>query len=319
MMASRFENLIDSLSLSLGTQSTSRQVVELPLDRIASDPNNPRQSFSDSELAEMADSIKAHGVLQPIIVRQVEGEQRYIIRFGDRRFRASALAGKETIPAIVAESGGEPDDLVQQVVENDQRVDLTAGELAGAVAKLLKAGWKQADIAKKLGRPKPIISMYAAVGSMPPPIGDLAHRLAIRTVYELHQAWKTDKERVEEFITSRGDQPITTAEARALLAGPKAEPEAVTAPREPIAVESLSEQTSGAANEVDEAAPDGARPQKPMSAKRTAKGGRDPAAIMVDVDGRRGRLVLAETVSVLFEGADEPEVISLSAIRPASA
>ncbi|WP_051124920.1 ParB/RepB/Spo0J family partition protein [Sphingomonas sp. PAMC 26605] len=314
MMASRFENLIDSLSLSLDTQSTSKQVVELPLDRIASDPNNPRRSFSDAELSEMAESIKAHGVLQPIIVRQVEGEQRYIIRFGDRRFRASALAGKETIPAIVSEGGEEPDDLVQQVVENDQRVDLTAGELAGAVAKLVKAGWKQADIAKKLGRPKPMISMYAAVASMPPLIGDLADRLAIRTVYELHQAWKTDKERVESFITQRGEDPITTAEARGLLNEPKVQ----TEPELPIAPESLSEQTPETPPANENAVAGRKRSQKAATPPPTAGGREEPLAIMVVVDGRRGRLVLADTVNVLFEGEEAPETISLSAIRPAA-
>lgn len=315
MMASRFEELLDTVSLSLDTQSTARQVVELPLDRVASDPNNPRQSFSDDELAEMAESIKAHGVLQPIVVRQVEGEQRYIIRFGDRRFRASALAGKETIPAIIAETGEETDDLVQQVVENDQRVDLTAGELARAVAKLVKAGMKQADIAKRLGRPKPMISMYAAVASMPPLIAELANRLAIRTVYELHQAWKTDKERVEEFITLRGDDPITTAEARALLNQPKPEPEPVG----PDATESLSEQTSDAAKTSDQSAPDRKRTQKPARETLKARLEGEAVPIMVEVDGRRGRLVLAETVNVLFEGEDAPETIRLSAIRPATA
>ena len=315
MMGTRFENLLDTMSLSLDTQSTGRMVVELPLDRIASDPNNPRQSFSDAELAEMAESIKAHGVLQPIVVRQVEGEQRYIIRFGDRRFRASALAGKETIPAIVAETGEETDDLVQQVVENDQRVDLTAGELARAVAKLVAAGMKQADIAKKLGRPKPMISMYAAVASMPPMIGDLANRLAIRTVYELNQAWKSDKERVEEFVALRGDDPITTAEARALLNAPKAEPE----PAEPSVPESLSEQTSGGTEPGAEPTPERKRTQTSASRKSPARGVGGAVPIMVEVDGRRGRLVLADTVDVLFDGQDSPEPISLSAIRPATA
>ena len=315
MMASRFENLLDTMSLSLDTQSTGRMVVELPLDRIASDPNNPRQSFSDAELAEMAESIKAHGVLQPIVVRQVEGEQRYIIRFGDRRFRASALAGKETIPAIIAETGEETDDLVQQVVENDQRVDLTAGELAGAVAKLVKAGMKQADIAKRLGRPKPMISMYAAVASMPSTIGDLASRLAIRTVYELHQAWKSDKERVEEFIALRGDDPITTAEARALVNAAKAEPE----PDEASAAKSLSEQALGGCGREGEHASERKRSQKSIRRACPVRGGADTMVIMVEVDGRRGQLILAETVDVLFEGQDSPETISLSAIRPATA
>lgn len=312
MMASRFENLLDTVSLSLDTQSTSRQVIELPLDRISSDPNNPRRSFSDDELKEMAESIKAHGVLQPIVVRQVEGEQHYLIRFGDRRFRASALAGKTTIPAIVAEAGEEADDLVQQVVENDQRVDLTAGELAAAVAKLMKSGMKQADIAKRLGRPKAMISMYAAVASMPPLLADLAATSAIRTVYELHQAWKIDAAFVEEFVGLRGGDPITKAEAVALASTVK---EKASAPPPPApASESLSGQTpgKGAVEGADEVG---------VSVKRTAskRAVREEGApsFFVEVAGRRGRLVFADTVSVLFEGQDEPEAISASAIRPA--
>ncbi|WP_267382274.1 ParB/RepB/Spo0J family partition protein [Sphingomonas sp. GC_Shp_6] len=313
MMASRFENLLDTVSLSLDTQSTSRQVIELPLDRISSDPNNPRRSFSDDELAEMAESIKAHGVLQPIVVRQVEGEQRYLIRFGDRRFRASALAGKTTIPAIVAEVGEEADDLVQQVVENDQRVDLTAGELAAAVAKLMKSGMKQAEIAKRLGRPKAMISMYAAVASMPSLLADLAATSAIRTVYELHQAWKIDAAFVEEFVSLRGADPITKAEAVALASAVK---EKASAPPPPTpASESLSGQTpgKGAVEGGDEA---GGSTKRPPS-KRTLRDERGAPSFFVEVAGRRGRLVFADTVSVLFEGQNEPEAISASAIRPA--
>lgn len=313
MMSTRFENLLDNMSLSLDTQSTSRQVVELPLDRISSDPNNPRLSFSDEELADLAESIKAHGVLQPIIVRQVEGEQRFLIRFGDRRFRASALAGKKTIPAIVAEAGEETDDLVQQVVENDQRVDLTAGELAAAVTTLVKSGMKQAEIAKRLGRPKPLISMYAAVSTMPPLLAALAGTLAIRTVYELHQAWKIDGAFVEEFVTLRAGDPITKAEAMALASAVK---EKAAAPPPVAATESLSGQTSGdsGAGQAEQPRRDVAK-KKPETRAPREEGGAAP--FFVEVDGRRGRLVLAETVSVLFEGQDEPEAISASAIRPA--
>lgn len=304
MAESKFAALVDGLELSLSNQDSSIQVVALALDRISSDPDNPRKYFDPEALKDLAASMKERGILQPIIVRPAE-EGRFIIRYGDRRFRAATQLGWPTIPAIISETASDENDIVDQVIENDQRVDLTAAELASAVKRLVEGGMKQAEIAKKLGRPKPLISMYAAVATMPPLLADLTGTLAIRTVYELFQAWKLDEARVEKLIAERAGDGITTAEARALVKDIE--------DRAAKADESLSKQTP----EAVPGEPVAEAPTKVGVTRSKAKAKPEPLApIFVDVGGRRGRIVLPAVVEILFEGEDTPASHKLDELRP---
>jgi ParB family transcriptional regulator, chromosome partitioning protein len=308
-MGSNFDKLIDGMELQLSSQDSAKQVIELALDRISSDPNNPRQQFDEGAMKDLAASIEQSGVLQPITVRPAGEDGQFIIRYGDRRFRAARMAGLSTIPAIISEAGDESDVLVEQVIENDQRADLSAAEMATAVKRLVAAGLRQNDIAKKLGRPKALISMYAAVASMPPVLADLAGTLAIRTVYDLHQAWKLDAGRVETLVAERAGASISSAEARALIKDIE--------DRAEQAEKSLSEQTpptpAAEATPVEEVpAP------APSKRRKTAAPVVEQPPLLVEVDGRRGRLVLSGKVGVLFDGADAAEEIDASAIRPAA-
>src|SRR5690554_3375415 len=105
------------------------RVVELPVDQVKPNPHQPRREFNDASLATLADSMKAAGVIQPVIVRQV-GETYELIA-GERRLRAARLAGLTTIPAIVRET----DPITQAqlaLIENIQREDLNFIERAEA-------------------------------------------------------------------------------------------------------------------------------------------------------------------------------------------
>ena len=108
----------------------------IAIDRIQSDPDQPRQSFDDEALDELAESIRREGVLQPIAVRYEESADQYIIIHGERRWRASRRAGLTEMPAIVRDV---PDDrrLIQQLMENVVREDLNAVDRAAAL-RLLK-------------------------------------------------------------------------------------------------------------------------------------------------------------------------------------
>ncbi|MBM3579003.1 MAG: ParB/RepB/Spo0J family partition protein, partial [Alphaproteobacteria bacterium] len=100
----------------------------IPLCQIDEDHEQPRRFFSEDELAQLADSIRLVGILQPITVRPGEILGRYIIVMGARRYRAAQLAGLDAAPAIVHE-GGAPDRYAQ-IIENIQRDDLAAAEIA---------------------------------------------------------------------------------------------------------------------------------------------------------------------------------------------
>jgi ParB family chromosome partitioning protein len=132
-------------------------VQELPLDRIAPNPRQPRARFDDTELAELADSIRAHGVLQPIVVRaRVDGGYELIA--GERRLRASRLAERSTIPAIVREAGDE-NQLELALVENVQRADLNPIEEALAYQELIERfGLSHEAVARRVGRSRVAVS-----------------------------------------------------------------------------------------------------------------------------------------------------------------
>lgn len=126
------------------------QLTELKLDQVIRDESQPRKSFDKEALQELADSIKEHGVLQPIVVTK-EGD-KYQIVAGERRWRASKLAGLETIPAIIR-TLDDQNKLEMMIIENAQREDLTPIELATAYAKLKEQfNLTNTEISQRVGK-----------------------------------------------------------------------------------------------------------------------------------------------------------------------
>jgi len=131
-----------------GKKSSILQIQNLPLGNIKPDPEQPRKTFNKDALQQLSESIEEHGVLQPITVRQLNGH--YIIVMGERRYRASKLAGKKTIPCIVRTY--ENNDVLEvQIIENLQRQDVEPTEEAEAIA-YLSEKYAPTEIAKRLGR-----------------------------------------------------------------------------------------------------------------------------------------------------------------------
>ena len=125
----------------------------LPLDRVRPNPDQPRKRFDEGALRDLASSIEAHGLMQPIKVRP-DGEG-YIIIAGERRYRAHRLLEAETIDAIVEETD-EKDADEQAIIENLQRVDITALEEANAYQRMIdRYGYTPEDLAKRLGLAQP--------------------------------------------------------------------------------------------------------------------------------------------------------------------
>lgn len=134
-----------------------RRVIELPLGKIVPNPHQPRLQFDDMKLAELAESIKEHGVLQPIVVTTSDGDTYEIIA-GERRFQASRKAGLTTIPALVRDAT-EQEKLELAIIENIQRHDLNPIEEAKAFLRLQdEFGLGQEAVAKKMGKSRSVVS-----------------------------------------------------------------------------------------------------------------------------------------------------------------
>lgn len=134
------------LSATPGAEDT---LVDVPLDEIEPNPNQPRKTFESKTLEELAASIRASGVIQPVIVRPSAGGYQLIA--GERRWRAARQAGLERIPAIVRDAT-DAQSLELALVENLLREDLNPMEQAEAYQKLLADfGWSQEDLARRIG------------------------------------------------------------------------------------------------------------------------------------------------------------------------
>ena len=128
---------LDALISTEGVRTQGSSTInEIPLDQIEANPNQPRREFDDEALHELAESIKAIGIIQPITLRQVS-ENRFQIIAGERRWRASQLAGLTAIPAYIRTISDE-NVMEMALVENIQRQDLNAIEIALAYEHLLE-------------------------------------------------------------------------------------------------------------------------------------------------------------------------------------
>ncbi len=132
-------------------------VFEIEVVRIDPNPDQPRREFEPEALRQLADSIRQHGVLQPVVVRQAGS--RYELVMGERRFRASQLAGRRSVPAVVLDV--DPADRLElAIVENVQRQDLNPIELALAYQALSRAGHTQEQIGRKVSMDRSSIANH---------------------------------------------------------------------------------------------------------------------------------------------------------------
>jgi ParB family chromosome partitioning protein len=166
------------------SRATHAQIREIPVDRILPNPAQPRLSYEEESLTELASSIREHGVLQPILVRPVGSNYELIA--GERRWRASRLAGRESIPAIVADFDEETA-LEVSIIENLQREDVSPLEEAAMYAKMTDLGYSVRQLAQKIGKDKGYVENRLRLADAPPEIRELVsvRRDTISHAYEL--------------------------------------------------------------------------------------------------------------------------------------
>ena len=158
-------NKLGSL-MNAESSGASGETFKLAISLIDEDPNQPRTSsnpgFSDESINELAETIRERGVKSPISVREA-GNGRYIINHGARRYRASIVAGLTEIPAVIDNDYTKLD----QVIENIQRNNLTANEIAEFIREELKRGKSKKEVAAELGKSSAWISQYCCIIDLP--------------------------------------------------------------------------------------------------------------------------------------------------------
>jgi ParB family chromosome partitioning protein len=187
---------------------------EAPLDRIDPNPRQPREAFAEETLEELADSIRAVGVLQPIVIRPVG--DRYQIIMGERRVRAARMAGIATIPALVRVT--EDHHLLRDaLIENVHREDLNPLEEAAAYAQLLNDfSVTHEELASRIGRSRPAISNAMRLLRLP---ASVQRRIAAGTLSAGHAravASLTDPEQQERLADRIVAQGMTVRMAEEL-------------------------------------------------------------------------------------------------------
>jgi len=162
--------IVSLLSSERTRRSTGVKVI--PVDRVESNPEQPRLAFDEATLQELASSIREHGVLQPILVRPID-ENRFQLIAGERRWRASKLAGMPTIPALVEDIDDETA-LEISIIENLQREDISPLDEAAMYDRMIKDhGYSIRKLAEKLGKDKGYLENRLRLADAPPEVREL--------------------------------------------------------------------------------------------------------------------------------------------------
>ncbi|HET7685503.1 MAG TPA: ParB/RepB/Spo0J family partition protein [Sphingomicrobium sp.] len=198
------------------SRATRAQLREVGIDKILPNPAQPRLSYEEDSLTELADSIREHGVLQPILVRTV-GNQYELIA-GERRWRASRMAERETIPAIVVEFD-EQTALEVSIIENLQREDVSPLEEASMFRKMTDLGYSVRQLAQKIGKDKGYVENRIRLAEAPPEIRELVS-LRKDTLSHAYELMKIGDERTRRRLAKKvAAGELTLAKLRAITGG----------------------------------------------------------------------------------------------------
>lgn len=243
-----------------GGEQTGKPLM-INISDVIADPGQPRKKMNKKKLEELAASIQQRGVKTPISVKPANEDGKYIINHGERRYRASILAGKVEIPAFI--DNGHDD--IDQLVENIQREDLSPFEAARAVAKALQR-LSVTEVAKESGKSKTWVSRYKAISEAPECFQAAAEKFGDATALsDLLTAYKERPEEIEAFLRGAGEE-ISRADVLLFLRPPATKSETVTPP---VSNATTSNGPTTAPGTVD--------PSAPQNQHRNADSGTPPS------------------------------------------
>lgn len=269
-----------------GRAGTVRNV---PVDRIDSNPENPRLAFDEATINELAASIKEHGVLQPVLVRPL-GDNRYQLIAGERRWRASKAAGMATIPALVEDID---DDTAMEIaiIENLQREDLSPLDEATMYDRMIREhGYSVRKLAQKLGKDKGYLENRLRLADAPEEVRGLVsvRKDTLSHAYELMKVADPRKRKKLADQVARGELSLVKLRE-------KIEGRAVRVPRERVAIDITMDD-----DVEDEETYDEPEPVQPTPRQ---------AAPLVEDSLVSAKLHLAEAVEGLVDVLRTPDVV----------
>ena len=187
--------------------ASARMASMVPTTRLYEDANNPRTEIPDGELDELAEDIRQHGMLQPIVIHPADAEGRHQIHFGAKRWRAAQRIGLREVPVVLRDGSTNP---YAQVAENQKRHGLTPLDLARFIRGRIDAGDSNTTVAKTLGLDLTTVAHHLAMLDLPPVVDAVmkdGRCSSPRTLYELGRLHAAQPERVAELVAGTG--PIT--------------------------------------------------------------------------------------------------------------
>jgi len=216
-------------------------LLEVETDRIVPGERQPRKQFSDPALRELADSIRENGIIQPLVVRRT-GNGTFELIAGERRWRASKMAGLARVPVVLKEAAGE-DTLVLALIENIQREDLNPLETAEAFSHLIReAGLTQEQLSKRVGKDRATIANYLRLLRLAPEVKAWVSEGLISMGHARALASVDDSSRQVEVARQVIRKGLSVRETEALVRkGPKKEKKLVGAPARDPQVASLEQ------------------------------------------------------------------------------
>ena len=214
-------NNIDVENQNSGANSFNEikeDVFDIPLSEIDANVNQPRKKFDEKALAELASSIKVHGIIQPIIL--VKKGERYMIIAGERRFRAAKIAGLDTVPAII-KNYTESQIAEISLLENLQREDLNPMETARAMKKLMEDfGWTQEQVADRLGKSRPVVANTVRLLNLEPEVISMIEQGKISAGHARSLVIVNDKKAQIKLAKQVCEKKLTVRDLEKAIKGP---------------------------------------------------------------------------------------------------
>ena len=246
--------IVSLLSPDAGRRSTGVKVIEV--DHIDSNPEQPRLAFDPATLDELASSIREHGVLQPILVRPID-DGRYQLIAGERRWRASRIAGLATIPALV-EDIDDDTALEISIIENLQREDISPLDEAAMYDRMIREhGYSIRRLADKLGKDKGYLENRLRLADAPPEVRELVslRKDTLSHAYELMKVQDPRKRRRLADQVARNELSLVKLRERIEGRRPQVVDDVADEPEAPVAAIAPASETGWAGHDGTGTAP----------------------------------------------------------------
>jgi ParB family chromosome partitioning protein len=267
------------------------RVLTLDPEQVYADPDNVRRAIDQDEIDALAETIRARGQFQPIIVAPPGDDGRYMIQFGERRWLACRQLGRH-VRAIVREVCNPAQVRIDQFIENDQREQLSVRDMIAFVAGQVAAGMSIADLARATGRDRARLSRLHSLAFAPDFIAARLEDLPVRGAMALMKAAGRDELVVRQFLDAAPVGSLSVSDFEALARGLPVQPgrggEGDRLASVPVRAEPIGSTAVG------------------QQGARAAPARRGDGTRFIDIEGRRGRLIEA---LVHFEGEDQARTV----------